>query len=337
MEGEMKKLTFDTARALYQNYLTGRGATAGYVKVSVKAAELFFAFLSGKNRDDLRDVDSSVLKEYAASLLSGCSPKTGRPYAGSTLRGRFQSVSQLFRCLYQEERILFNPAQDVAFYPKGEKRKREVFSPEEIAEFLDEIDITSGKGLRDRALFELMYSSGLRRAEASGIRIGDMDFEQRLLKVKGKGNRERIVPVSQVAVRFLKLHLKGREDQKEDYVFPGQKGPLTAGMVTERFNELMKRQERKKEGLVTHSIRHSTATHLLEAGAGIRYVQELLGHETIETTVRYTHMLYDNMKRIYKRYHPRENEYYTEVDREYEEHLFEFKKGLESLKSRQKV
>lgn len=334
--GGMRKLTPVFGRKVYEKYLVGRGVKPQSIEKDLWGLKVFLTYLIEKGINDLREVDEVLIEEYATYLLESKTKIEKIPYASSTLLNMFGVVKHFFRALYLEGLILINPTQNIEFNPKGVKRKREVFSQKEIADFLDEIDIHSPCGLRDRTLFELIYSSGLRVSEAAGIKIGDINFETRLIKIRGKWDRDRIIPISKVAVKFLKMYLAGRKERKEDYVFKGRHGALKGGSITERFGHLISQMGRKKKGLVTHSIRHSVATHLLENGAGVRYVQELLGHETIETTVRYTHMLYDNLKRVYKRYHPKENDYYEEVGEEYRNHLLKFKQELKGLKRNRK-
>ena len=326
----MSTITHRKALKMYEEYLKSTGIMDNSVKVLISHFRFFTGFLEEKKITDLRDVDPPLLRIYSTRLLESVSKKTGRPYSAGIKKSRFQAVKQFFSFLYVSELILFDPAEDVSCEPVGKEKIREVFGKEEIAEFLDRIDLKARCGLRDRAIFELMYSSGLRVSEAASLKIGDIDFESRLLMVReGKFGKDRVVPVSMVAMKFLVKHLGRRKKKKEDSVFPGSKGHLKRATVTDRFVTLMSRFKMNRPGLVTHSIRHSVATHLLEAGAGIRYVQALLGHESVETTVRYTHMLYDNLKKIYKSYHPRENAYYLEVDSEYLKRLFEFRTRLE--------
>jgi site-specific recombinase XerD len=166
-----------------------------------------------------------------------------------------------------------------------------------------------------------MYSSGLRINEVARLDAGDVDLSERTLLVReGKGSKDRFVPFSGVARDFLKLYLeeKGNARTAEDEAFfTGFHGRVKASWIREEFEKRINALGMKRENLTPHSIRHSCATHLLEAGADVRYVQELLGHEYIQTTVKYTHLMIESLKRVYKTFHPRENQYFEEIDREY--------------------
>ena len=325
----MKRITPAMAEKLYREYLSGAGCKENSIKVMLSHLRVFLLFLKECGKaGDLREVGKSEIRCYLVHLHESRVRRTGKPYKAQTLAMRIRAVRQLFSCLYLEELILLNPLQDLELEVKGGRSTREIFGCEEMARFLDSIDPDALCGLRDRALFELLYSSGLRVSEAGTLTIEDIDFDGRLMLVKGKWGKDRIIPFSKVAAVFLKQYLAGREKSKSERVFLGAKGPFKGSSVSERFRCLLKRFGMARAGLVAHSIRHSIATHLLEAGVSIRYVQALLGHESIETTVRYTHTLYDSLKRIYKRYHPRENELYEEVTEEYERRLEAFRKVL---------
>ncbi len=245
------------------------------------------------------------------------------------------AVHDLFRCLYARDLILTNPCQSYRPKIKREGIKRAVLSEAEMARILDGIPIDDPVRLRDRALFELLYSSGLRIGEALKLKVSDVDVENRMVLIRrGKGGKDRVEPVSETAMSFLKLHLENSGNGKEDLVFKGVKGRLTSSTVNDRFKKMAVKAGVEKKHLSVHSIRHSVATHLLEHGADLRYVQELLGHESIETTVIYTHCLTESLKRMYKTHHPRENESYRETDAEYRNRLYEFKHLLSQSKAR---
>jgi integrase/recombinase XerD len=280
--------------------------------------ERFFSFAVQQGITDLRDVDASLIERFLASEQQAVSPKTGLPYRRGTLLVTYGAVRLLFASLYQAELILTNPARDVTFRTRAKIGLRAVFSEEEIARFLDGIDVHQKLGLRDRAIFELIYSSGLRAGEVGKLNRGDIDMGARMLIVRdAKWSKDRVVPINEVAHSFLALYLQGVSDPQRP-AFLGLKGRIGLGCVTRRFHFHLNRTGLEGKGLSVHSIRHATATHLLAHGADLRYVQELLGHQSIETTVIYTNELFENLKRIYKSFHPRENALYREIDESYQ-------------------
>ena len=314
----MRYLNFNYAITLLQKYLCDIGLKKNSIRAKLSYLGSFFNYLTKHEViEDLREVTGEVITRYLLYIDDYISKRTGKKLARRTKLHWIIAVKKLFKCLYLEEKILINPCQDLEILLSGIEKTREIFTYKEIDCFLDSIDIDKPYGLRDRAIFELIYSSGLRGKEASSLKIGDVDFESRMILIRqAKWDKDRIVPVSEVASCFLKKYLGGRCN-KEEWLFLSQNAHLQRNGIKLRFNKHLKGSGIKKKGLCVHSIRHSTATHLLEQGADLRYVQELLGHESIETTARYTHMMYESLKRIYKSYHPRENELYEDVDDEY--------------------
>jgi integrase/recombinase XerD len=313
------KLDTVTVRNVFKAWLTDAGYNERTIRTKLAYAKDFLCFVSGKV-GDFREAGKDIIIEYVKHLEGKRSERIGVCYASRTKAGMFGVVKLVFRCLYVSELILSNPARDVEYKPLGKKTIREILSASRIAEFLDGIKTDSARGLQRRAMFELMYSSALRVSEVSKLTVGDIDFESRMILIRqAKWEKDRVVPVSDVAMKFLAAYLAGRTN-KDELVFP-----FKGGWINRLFKKLLRKAEMYRKGLSAHSIRHSTATHLLENGADLRYVQELLGHESIETTCIYTHELYENMKRIYKTYHPRENEYFREVDEAYMKELLSLK------------
>jgi integrase/recombinase XerD len=297
---------------------------------------MFFGYLTHANLADLREVNANEIRGYLSHLGVAVSEKTGKPLCDGTKRNAFGSVKQVFKSLYLAELILANPCRDIKLKRKEREAPRAILTQKETDKFLTAIDTTTRIGMRDRALFELLYSSGLRIGEALKLRVRDVDFEAREIAVrKGKMGKDRIVPVTAVGIAFLKLFL-GRisERRKRGYVFEWKGGKLKMCAANMRLKLWAQKAGVYKKRLSLHSIRHSCATHLLENGADLRYVQELLGHESIETTVRYTHWNVESLKKFYKSYHPRENEYYEEADAEYRTKLAKLKAELAKDRTR---
>lgn len=324
------KLTGQVVSKLFEEYLK----SLGYKKISIKRRMLdagkFLDYVNKiENITDIRDVGREMILRFARHLDTLTTQKTNKPYSVQTKQMIIIAVNQIFRCLYVKELLLANPMQELEIKWQKKEKQKEILSEEDMALFLDGIDLEQKGGSRDKAIFELMYSSGLRESDVDNLEIGDVDFKNRIMLIRrGKGSKDRFVAISEVAAVFLKLYLGSRIYEK-GILFPGKKGSLHKQTIYNRFIKWARITGVYRKGISPHSIRHSTATHLLSHGADLRYVQELLGHESIETTVRYTHQIIDNLKKMYKSYHPRENEYYREVDEEYLMRITEFEKKAE--------
>ncbi|MCG8570385.1 MAG: tyrosine-type recombinase/integrase [Spirochaetes bacterium] len=192
---------------------------------------------------------------------------------------------------------------------------------EEVNTFLDSICLDSGIKIRDRAIFETLYFNGMRSGELCNLKVSNIDFgNKEILIEEGKGGKDRIVPLGQSCQGFIKLWMKGmrkfflKGKKDRGYLFVSiYGGKLNTSAVSNRFNKYLSDCGIEVSKYTVHSLRHSCATHLLENGVDIRYVQELLGHSSVETTVGYTKLFVDSLKKIYKKYHPRENELFKEM------------------------
>ena len=296
--------------------------TKASIKSALKSQNEFITW-TGKKGYALESMGKAHLREYQAELCRRCSKKTGELLTAHTINDIFQKVLVLFSIMYREGVIDENPAHNLKLdLPERPRMKRRPLTLEEINSFLESIDTSTPQGLKDRTIFELIYSSGLRVNEAVSLRVKDIDFERREMIVRGKGDRDRVVPFSKVAKEFLLLFLGSRIEEPDSWVFSGSRGSrvgehIRGDTISERFRILLRRFDMDKKEISTHSIRHSTATHMLENGASVRHVQELLGHKYIETTVRYTQIQSDGVFKVYRKYHPREHELFEAVDDDY--------------------
>lgn len=327
----MNKLTPVKAGKIFRSFLEESGYKPDTIKAKLLFVKHFLDYLRQKKKAaDLRDITGKKLQRFLDYLDKYVSRRTQKPLARRTRGMIFRAVKQLFSCLYQQELLLTNPMQSIRYKPRGDILQRIIFTRRQMAAFLDSIDITQPGGLKERCIFELMYSSGLRSSEVANLKIGDIDFNSRMLLVReAKWGKDRVVPVSKVAIAFLKQFVICRLTDRDAPVFPGRKqGRISVQTINRMLKERAKKLGIYKKGLSAHSIRHSVSVHLLGSGADLRYVQELLGHESIETTAGYTNELYDNLKRIYRSFHPRENEYFREVDEDYLEQLERFARRL---------
>ncbi len=231
----------------------------------------------------------------------------------SSIARKISSLRSFYKYLVRERVIPVNPAKGVST-PKVEKTLPTALTVDEAFRLMDSPQTISGnpskgskkKGLRDRAILELLYSSGLRVSELVGLNLNEVDLDLGIVKVMGKGRKERIVPVGTKAIEALEayLHERGIPGGDEPIFVNSSGGRLTARSVGRLMKEYTRRSGifRKTS---PHSLRHTFATHLLDAGADIREIQEMLGHSSLSTTQRYTHISAGKLMEVYDKAHPR--------------------------------
>lgn len=240
------------------------------------------------NREDIRD--------YLGFLL-----RYG--YERRTAARKLSTIKSFFKFLVKEKITDFNPARDVKT-PKIEKKLPGFLTQYQAQKALQIIGDDEAS-CRNRAILEVLYGAGLRAAELVGLNKENIDFLSEVMRVKGKGNKERIVPLGSYAKNAIKEYLDKRENKTNPAVFLNQQGKrLTTRSVQNIVNKQLSKVS-EVTGTNPHILRHSFATHLLERGADLRAVQELLGHASLSTTQIYTHLSVERLKKIYDQAHPR--------------------------------
>ncbi len=311
--------------ALYDRYLQGQRRSGTALRKARHTLHLFIAFLNERGITAVFDID---LREILAfhGYLKKYITVNGKPYSSGSITGMVSVLKGFFSFLYRHGYIITDPMDGYKAEAKEPEKLKEIFTPEEMADILNSLPVLTAIDLRNRTLFEVLYATALRVREALNLDVSHINVSERICLVrKGKGSKDRYVPLSHVAALFLTRYMEtGRGSIRRynnfdggDALFITQHGRMSYGSVQKVFRESLEKSGIKRKNRTIHSIRHSCATHLLESGADVRYVQELLGHESIETTVRYTHLLPDKLKSAYKSYHPRENNLYLEIDDEY--------------------
>lgn len=250
-------------------------------------------------------VTTRHLRRYAAVLSE-------RRSSAPTVARKLAALRQLFRSLREHGDLEANPA-DLVPAPKRPQRLPRVLKPGEIAGLLDRIPATTPLDLRDRALFELAYASGLRAEELTNLDVTSVDADHEEVRVEGKGGKTRVVPVGEEALAALGRWLtRGRPildaspaDRPEPALFLSKSGRRLSTSDVRRRLRVWARRAAVQGGVHPHALRHSFATHLLEGGADLRAIQELLGHESISTTQIYTRVESARLKTAYRAAHPR--------------------------------
>ena len=261
----------------------------------------FYAFLrnlkpQGETPPVLSDVDVLTLRGYLATLNRQGLKK-------STVARKIAALRSFFGYLVRHGLVSHNPAAEVAI-PKQERKLPGFLTVDQAQGLMTRPQDDTWVALRDRAILEVFYSTGIRNAELTAMRVSDVDFQEGMITVVGKGGKERQVPIGGRALAALTEYLRVAPTADTKRLFRNQRG----GGLTERsIHRIVKKYMRQigAPAFSPHSLRHTFATHLLEGGADLRAVQEMLGHVSLSTTQRYTHLQTDHLMRVYDQSHPR--------------------------------
>jgi len=285
----------------YQHLGVERGLAPLTVAAYARDLQDFWEFLEGRGRDHWGAVALTDLQDYFVA-------QEARGLSARSRARRLSALRQFFRFLQREEEVEANPVE-LLDSPRLPRRLPQVLGEAEVAALLAAPDPGTPTGLRDQALLEVLYATGLRVSELVGLTIKQLDLRRGVVRPLGKGGKERVVPMVAPAVEKVQLYLdqgrprllKGRESP---YVFINHRG---GRLSRQGFWKLLK-QYALKAGVKTlspHTLRHSFATHLLSRGANLRVLQMLLGHADLATTQIYTHLDADRLRQVHRKAHPR--------------------------------
>ena len=289
MADNLKKWEDEGVR--YRNYIrTERRLSKNSVEAYMRDYRQFAHFILRWFDLPPKEVERPMIEKYLAHLYAEGRESTSQARALSGLRS-------FYNFLLLREKIDASPAELVDM-PKTPRKLPDLLTTDEIDALIASIDPSTTKGIRDRAIIELLYSCGLRVSELTALRLGDLFFGEGFIRVLGKGEKQRLVPISEIARERISAYLDERRlsESNHDTLFLNNRGTaLTRVMIFTIIKEAAARAGIEKQ-ISPHTLRHSFATHLLEGGAGIRQVQELLGHESILTTEIYTHLNIGHLK-----------------------------------------
>ncbi len=285
-------------------YLTVElGLSANTRQAYERDLRLFCKTLGFKNSDALVNVSREQITGYMTQLKE-------KGLAAATIARKLAAIKAFYRFMTAEGYMDANPAEVVEAGTKGIKLPR-VLSEDEVVRLLNQPDITTAEGFRDRTMLEVLYATGMRVSELINLTLERVDLNMKYIIAFGKGSKERIVPLGSVAAEFLQQYLEKvrpklmHTDRNTNIVFLAFGGHE---LTRQRFWQIIRAYGRKaniNKALTPHILRHSFATHLLDNGADLRSVQELLGHSDISTTQIYTHLTNKRLRDIYAKAHPR--------------------------------
>lgn len=292
----------------FLDYLTyERNASINTIHAYRDDLESFVSFLCndyltlGRDQLDLKRVDYLAVRSYLAY-------QARRKLSRASAARHLSALRSFFKYLMREGVLEANPARSVAT-PRKEKHLPSVMQPSDVVLLLEQPDTSITLGIRDRAFLEVLYASGLRISELTGIDIDDVEMNARLVKVRGKGSKERIVPFGSKAEEAIRAWLAVRgelvSDVEEPALFVNYRGQRITTRSVRRLFDRYVRKASLRAGISPHTMRHSFATHLLNAGADLRGIQELLGHVSLSTTQKYTHLNDWQLIAVYRKAHPK--------------------------------
>ncbi len=263
----------------------------------------FISFLSDYNIFDPSEISSEQITAFFKSLKNIGLTNT------STAR-YFSSLKGFFKYLTKNNYIVKNPIEKINA-PKLSKKLPDVLNFNEIEKILSKPDISETLGLRDKAILELLYACGTRVSELINLKLQDLFLQEEVIRVLGKGSKERLIPIGSSAIKWVEEYLsKSRSlimkiSKSGNYVFLNSRGTKFSRMGVWKIIDRYVKEAGIKKQVHPHTFRHSFATHLLEGGADLRAVQEMLGHADISTTQIYTHIDREYIKQVHKQFHPR--------------------------------
>jgi len=297
--------------ARYLESLAVRNYTADTIEGRKDALKVFLLWAVERDLLDPCSITKPILESYQRHLWRW-RKQNGKPLGISTQRSRLMTVRDLFAWLTKANHIPANPASEIEL-PRPEKRlPKEPFGLDQVRSILAVPDTTDPLGIRDRAMLELFYSAGLRRSELAKLRLEDLNRERQTLQIRqGKHHKDRVVPVGKSALHWLERYLEESRprlalDTHQPALFLTSYGdPFNPDVISRMVTKFIKQAEIDRPGSC-HLLRHTCATHMLEGGADIRFIQQLLGHEKLETTAIYTQVSIEQLKAVHSQTHPAE-------------------------------
>ena len=296
-------MNWDTCFENFKNYLKlERGLSDNSIKSYYYDLVLFKNFLvANKVNDTPFNCKSETIKNY---LYKSFSDKKSRSQARS-----ISAIKSFFNYLIFEGYIKESPIANIEA-PKQEKKLPVVLTEDEIKNLINSFDLNHGFGQRNKTIIEILYGTGIRVSELVNLKLSNIFFKENIIKVIGKGNKERFVPLGEIASDEMKIYINDRNQLKidsksSDVLFLNRYGRrLTRSMIFKIISDASKRIGLDKK-ISPHTLRHSFATHLIKNGADLRTIQLILGHESITTTEIYTHLDTLHLEEVLKKYHPR--------------------------------
>ncbi|MCG0275004.1 MAG: site-specific tyrosine recombinase XerD [Thermosediminibacteraceae bacterium] len=279
-----------------------KGLAVNTIESYKRDLKSYICYLKAQNIADIKSTSKTTIISYLLLMQ-----KSGK--ASSSISRACAAIKSFYHFLARERYIDEDPTINLGT-PKLEKKLPRVLTVQEVERLLEQPDTTDPLGFRDKTMLELLYSTGIRVSELISLTVDDVNLDMGFLRCFGKGSKERIVPIGSFAISYLRqyiIHIRNQliKDKATNILFVNHKGKA---LTRQGFWKIIKKYARKagiNKEITPHTLRHSFATHLIENGADLRAVQEMLGHADISTTQIYTHLTKTRIKEVYDKTHPR--------------------------------
>lgn len=296
--------------AEYLNYLKALGRSYYTVKGAKYDLARFVRFLETEKTQCIEDLTAEVLSDYQQELVFSLTAK-GKPLSVRTQTQRISVIKGFTRYLKEKDYLVSDPGKAIKLPKKPKRLPKLILARHEVKTLLQAPDVQTNQGYRNRIILELLYDTAIRRAEVAGIRVADLDLEGGYVRINGKGDKDRVVPLSQRVCGLVKTYLLM---VRPKFVMKADPGYLILNRWGGKMNAngvwaVVKRCTALsgiRKNVSTHTFRHTCATHMLKNGAPVRHLQEMLGHESLESTQIYTHVTINDLKEVHAKYHPSE-------------------------------
>jgi len=309
-----KNTKFEKYVKPFQAYLEQKGHTERTIEGYIGDIRIYFTYLED-TKPSIERIDQITKKDIVdyQTYIYYYENNEGKRYTLSSQVSKLVAVKVFFRFLVRRDYLLYNPASDIEL-PKEPKRiPRSILTEKEVIKILEAADMETDIGIRDRAILETLYSTGMRVTEVINLTIYDIFEEEGMIRIiQGKGQKDRIIAIGKTALKYIRYYIETvrpkfvKGEDREGILFLHQNGRK---MNRKDFSKMMKRILKRtdiKKKVTCHSLRHTCATHLLKHKASIRYIQQQLGHRSLRTTQKYLRVEIGDLKEVHRRCHPRE-------------------------------
>lgn len=306
----------DNLSLLKDNYIESlkvRNLAKRTIEARIFMLSRFFRYLQDRNVIKINSISKSILLDYQTELYHTINSR-GRPNSAGYQNSMLSAVKGFMKFLKERDYIVQNPSLDIPYAKVPKRLPGGILTATEARRIITIPDSKCTLGYRDRVIMEVLYTTGIRKQELNNLNLSDVDYHDGFLRIElGKGGKDRIVPVGKIACRYLENYIKSVRPEliKDPYnnaLFLSTRGNrLSKNMVWEMVKKYARKAKIKKN-ISPHTFRHTCATAMLKNNADIRAVQELLGHESLESTQVYTRVTINDLKEVHRRCHPREKE-----------------------------